>query len=263
MERRSLPRGLLARIGDLPSNPFGLFEALVGYLAGAVLGVVALAIVDGAEHHPGRTTGLGPEASGLIGLWAGLSLALLIRHSPTNGEHRGLLARLRVDYGLEIRPLIDLPLGIVCGLGAQFLLVPLFELPLLPFVPHLFERLGSPARARTFGVGGPGLVLLGLLICVGSPLFEELYFRGLLLRGLRGITERRLHLRGSAGAALSILVSAVLFGLAHFEALQLLGLIGAGIVFGLLAAATRRLGAGIVAHAAFNTVAFLSVVHSH
>jgi membrane protease YdiL (CAAX protease family) len=55
-------------------------------------------------------------------------------------------------------------------------------------------------------------------------------------------------------------LTAVCFGLAHFEALQLIGLVGFGVVLGSLAWRTGRLGPGIVAHAAFNAVTFVALV---
>jgi membrane protease YdiL (CAAX protease family) len=53
--------------------------------------------------------------------------------------------------------------------------------------------------------------------------------------------------------------SAILFGLAHFEALQLAALILFGLILGTLAYRTGRLGPTIVAHAAFNAVTVLTL----
>jgi membrane protease YdiL (CAAX protease family) len=128
-------------------------------------------------------------------------------------------------------------------------------------VPHLYERLGTPARSLTAGISTPGLVILGIIVCVGSPMFEELFFRGVLLRGIAGM-------RGDEGpvrrrvAVVSTLCTGVLFGLAHFEPLELLGLIAAGLTFGTLASSTGRLGAGFFAHVTFNAVTFIAVTHA-
>ena len=57
------------------------------------------------------------------------------------------------------------------------------------------------------------------------------------------------------------MVSALLFGLAHFEAVQFAGLAAFGVVLGVLAWRTGRLTPGIGAHAAFNAAAVVAVVH--
>ncbi len=88
-------------------------------------------------------------------------------------------------------------------------------------------------------------------LVVGAPIVEELFFRGLLLRSLLGRTP----------PPVAIVVSAVLFGLAHFEAVQFAGLAAFGVVLGVLAWRTGRLTPGIGAHAAFNAAAVISVVH--
>jgi membrane protease YdiL (CAAX protease family) len=78
---------------------------------------------------------------------------------------------------------------------------------------------------------------------------EELFFRGLVQRAV----ARRFGRVAAIGA------SAVLFGLAHFELLQLPALILFGVVLAVLADRTGRLGPGIVAHAAFNAVTVLTL----
>ena len=99
-----------------------------------------------------------------------------------------------------------------------------------------------------------------VLTVLAVPIVEELFFRGLLLRSL----ERRLP------AAAAVAVSAVVFGLAHYQGdvsaksawTVVAGLFTVGIVLGALAHTFRRLGPGIVAHALFNLLAFISLVHS-
>jgi hypothetical protein len=95
------------------------------------------------------------------------------------------------------------------------------------------------------------MVILLLLLAAGAPMVEELFFRGLVLRSLLGRTPVPVALVGSA----------LLFALAHFEAAQFAGLAAFGVVLAVLAWRTGRLTPGIGAHAAFNTVAVLSVVH--
>ena len=119
---------------------------------------------------------------------------------------------------------------------------------------HIVHHLGGPAFRETAAVHGPGrVVLLYILLAAGAPLVEELFFRGLLLRGLLA------RLPGIP----SVLVSAVLFAVAHFELLQFAGLAAFGAVLGLLSWRSGRLGPGVVAHATFNAAALAASVRIH
>jgi uncharacterized protein len=127
----------------------------------------------------------------------------------------------------------------------------------LPFrrIDHNISRqLGQPTQ-KLVGTSHSSLsvALLILFLAFGAPLVEELFFRGLLLRSLTSLSN----------PAVAIVSSGLLFGLAHFEALQFAGLAVFGMVLGVLAWRLRRLGPSIAAHMSFNTVAVLSTVHLH
>jgi len=168
--------------------------------------------------------------------------------------------RIVADYGLRLRPWPDVPLGISVGIAAQFGLVPLLELPLQPFVHNLSRQLGHPTRQLLGPVNGTAFVILTIFVCVGSPLVEEIFFRGLLLRGLLG---KLAGLGRRAGPAVAIVVTGLVFGLVHFEPLQFLGLAGFGMVLSYLAYRTGRLGPSIVAHVSFNTTTVVAYVLTH
>jgi membrane protease YdiL (CAAX protease family) len=91
--------------------------------------------------------------------------------------------------------------------------------------------------------GWPGLAYGLLSACVAAPVAEEIFYRGLLLRGLQG------SLRFPAALAISTMV----FAIAHFY--DFYGLISVGI-FGASAAvvyrATGSLTTAIVLHALYN-----------
>ena len=244
---------------DPLANPFGVTEALIGLVFGFLLSIVFVGAYEAISHPHGGSNTYGDDIASLLGLWIGLVGAAVVALLAKQFAPAATVARFRRSYGLYFRP-VDLPVGIVAGVGAQFILVPLLELPLRPFVPNLANRLGEPARTLTNHVTGGGLVLLGLCICVGSPLVEELFFRGLLLRGLLG---RFGSLGSGVRRTCSIVICGTLFGLVHFEALQLTALIGAGCLFGILTVRFGRLGPGIVAHAAFNTTTFIALVWTH
>jgi membrane protease YdiL (CAAX protease family) len=212
-----------------------LAEAVFGILVGFLLATLAVSAYSALTPHGQHTSQFGEEVVSLFGLWVGFV----------------------GDYGLVLRPWPDIPLGIIAGVASQYVMVPVVEAPLLPFVHNLYTRLGHPAQSLTGHAHGPGLVLLAVLVCVGSPVIEELFFRGLLLRALFG---KMRELGPRLGPAVSIGLTALVFALAHFEALQFLGLLGFGIVLGLLAWRTGRLGPSIVAHMAFNTVTIIAIV---
>lgn len=227
---------------------------VVGFVASSLaeLSVAAAAGVAFVRGSPGRTT---PSMIlvGLLMLWVGLAgVPLLVAWRKGNGPVR--------DFGLALRPWPDLPVGVAVGLACQYLLIPLLYLPLQPVVPHLGNRLSQPAQSFTGGAHGAMYVALGVLAAGGAPIVEELFFRGLLLRSL----AKRLRPIGPRLApAISIVISAVAFGLAHEEGLQLLGLAGFGVVLGVLAHRSGRLGPGMVAHAAFNTAAIVTLGFGH
>ena len=151
----------------------------------------------------------------------------------------------RRDLGLEIR-LVDLPVGLVCGLGAQVGIGVLYRLA-EPWFDLDVERSAEQLIAK--GQGAAALVVMLLLWAVTAPLVEELLFRGLLQGGL----ARRLP--GPAAVA----ITALIFAAVHFQLPQLPGLFLAGMVFGGLAQYFGRLGPAIVAHACFNTTTVVAL----
>ena len=70
-------------------------------------------------------------------------------------------------------------------------------------------------------------MVIAIFTVVGAPFFEELFFRGVLLRSLARLFGNFL---GWVGPALAMIVTGVLFGLAHAESLQLLGLAVFGVI---------------------------------
>jgi len=231
-------------------NAWGLSDALFGFAVGVVVATVA---ADATAASLGvRISASGPlpvavTGADLLGLWAGLVGAAVFA-SRRHGS-----GTLGTDYGLRVA-WVDLVGGAALGLACQYLLVPLLYLPVRALDPGVVGQLSAPARRQTGAVHGDlGVAVLVALLVVGAPVVEELFFRGLLLRSLLG--------RLPTPAA--IVVSALLFGLAHLEPLQLLGLAAFGVVLAVVAWRTERLGPGIAAHAAFNASAVISVVHLH
>lgn len=96
-------------------------------------------------------------------------------------------------------------------------------------------------------------IVAAFTIAVVAPVFEELFFRGVLLRALNS----------SIGPKLGNVVQAAVFGFVHLTPDQGVGNIGlvliltvSGLVFGWSANKYRSLGPSIIAHGMGNAIAF-------
>ena len=184
----------------------------------------------------------------VAGLWAGLFSAALY------ASRRHGTGSLAADFGWRVGNWWELPAGAAVGLACQYVLIPLLYLPFEAFDRSLSHQLSQPVHRDTGAAHTvPEIAILLLFLAVGAPLIEELFFRGLLLRALLGRMP----------VPLAVVLSSVLFALAHFEAVQFAGLAAFGAVLAYLAWRTRRLGLSIGAHMAFNAAAVLSVVSLH
>jgi membrane protease YdiL (CAAX protease family) len=193
-------------------------------------------------------TAAGPELAGEIGLWAGMLGAVLMA-SRLYGQRS-----LRGDFGFALRP-VDLAIG----LGAAVTGLALVQVVGAVFAGTRFA--GSNTQILSNQRGHPvGIVVVTVLVAVGAPVFEELFFRGLI----------RTALASKFGSHGAVWGQAVLFGLAHLGEAQGLGnvsvvfsLIMLGAVLGYTAMLTRRLGGGMIAHGLFNLTAVLVVFAIH
>ena len=237
----------MARTTNDPTGArWGIGYALGGFFVGLLLSSLVASIWFGS--HPGaKDLSLGAQAVAEIGLWIGLVGA------PVLASRRHGTGRLQEDFGLRGRP-PDLLIGLIAGVLGQALLVPVVGLLMRPVVGR--PDTSGPVEDLIKAAHGPALAVLVLFVAVGAPIVEELFFRGLVLRSI----ERRL------GTVWAVVLSSVLFGLAHpqplsagGQALVMVTLAALGAILATLAVRTGRLGPGIVAHAAFNawTVAFL------
>jgi uncharacterized protein len=231
-----------------------LLFAAIGFLVGQIVAGIFIAVAAAAE---GKTASLSAIAqlsepptwyiaSSLLGIWIGFFggafLASWVRGTK----------RLVADMGLRFR-WADLA-GIPIGLGGQFLVVLLY-VPIAPHIHNFNQRFEAPSQRLTGGSHGAGMLLIDVFTVVGAPFFEELFFRGLLLRSLARLFG---SFAGWVGPACAIVVTGVLFGLAHAESLQLLGLAVFGVILSAIAYRTGRLGMNMSAHAAFNLTAVVA-----
>ena len=226
-----------------PDEPrFSVGIALAGWLAALIISNLGAAIILAATGYSGtdyRDLPLWLIAVLQVPLWVGLVGAVVVV------SRRFGTGSLRKDYGFRFRSsdVIGVPIGVV----VQLVFLPLLYRALSIFVDT--SSVDEPAKNLTDRAQGVGVVLLVVLVVVGAPIIEELFFRGLLLRSIEARWTN----------TLALWASAILFGLAHFELLQLPALVLFGLVAGYCAQRTGRLGMSIWAHVGFNatTVVFL------
>jgi uncharacterized protein len=223
------PPALVAETARSGGPPWTLSDPLVAYLASVMLAIVVGSIWIGVTGEEEVTLGL--TVTTLFAQWTGMLGGTVLA-----SRRRGT-GRLAADVGLRVERRDILP-GIAAGVLSQLVLLPLLYIPM--------------ARELTGLGSGAGLVLLSVMIVVGAPLVEEIFFRGLL--------QQSLTRRFGPGWALG--GSAVLFGLTHFQPLLLPGLIAFGVVLGLLARRSGRLGPAVIAHMAFNAVTVIALTAS-
>lgn len=225
-----------------------LVGSFIGFLAGQILAELLETLAASLGHYHGGEHALllSPNPPwwattvGLLGLWVGFYGAVRYayregRLAPWPDQWRGRFGDLRY---------------VVLGVACQFIV----DLAYAPFNLKNFDR---PAQHLFGGATGAGFILVGILTVCGAPVFEEWLFRGVLFRalseGVTGMSQR-------AAVTFGVVVSALLFGIAHGEPEQFAGLAGLGIVLAIVAWRSKRLVPSFLTHASFNATAFVAVI---
>jgi membrane protease YdiL (CAAX protease family) len=215
--------------------------ALVGFVLGqaASVGAVLLAIELGATRRSVLTL-----VVGAVAFWSGLLLACVLavrRHGSGSLRDLGLVGLRRADLGSG---LVGSIVARVAGAAAAAALILVLPDESYGDSTSLLDQ-GRPSVAAA--------LVVGLIVVVGAPFVEELFFRGLV----QTVLIRRI------GAASALVVQAVAFGAVHYQigmavanvAITVSVISIAGYTLGILRWHSGRLGPGMVAHAAFNLVA--------
>lgn len=226
-----------------------LVASFIGFLAGQILAVVFESIGAALTHYPGGLNALNKAVSppawanavGLVGLWIGFVAAIYFAH------REGHLRALPNQWRPRVSDLAYVLLGVACQIGVD-----------LAYDPFHIKGLNKPVNHLFKAAHGPGFLLIAFLTTLVAPFFEEWLFRGVIFRTLaEGLTNVS---RGMA-VAVGVVVSAVLFGLAHAEPLQFVGLVALGVVLALLVYRTKRLVPSYMTHASFNATAVVVLIH--
>jgi hypothetical protein len=234
--------------GATPAPPrqpsWGIGDAILGWLAAQVGGLVLAQLVLEISGKEFDDWSLGLIAVAQVGLWAGFFGAPYLA-----GRFKG--NGLVTDFGLRIEGR-DIAYGAFWGLLTQLVLIPLVYLPILQLTDIDSHDLSEPARNLTDRASDPfGVVMLVLIVGIGAPVLEEIFYRGLVLRAI----EKRF------GTWVGVIGTGVFFGVSHFEPLQMPALSLFGIVLGVLTVRNGRLGPAIAAHMAFNLVTVVALLN--
>jgi membrane protease YdiL (CAAX protease family) len=217
--------------------------ALASFAVGAGFSYAVLALLR-VEGKPG---GVAAElVVSEIALWAALVTACVYV-----SWHRGVHSVVR-DFGLRIRP-IDIGLGLAGSIAARST-ASVAVLPVTAFHPYF--RAPDESVFNKFLQGPGDWAILALVTCVGAPVVEELFFRGLV----------QTRLVGRLGPVLGIASTSLLFGAAHLigwvgplTLVYALAVAGGGVALGTIRHLTGRLGTSMVAHGLFNAQALLAL----
>jgi len=229
-----------------------IFWGLLLYLVGGVTVSIVLLATGAIDVNDAGTGDIGELslwalALSLVGGWVGFV------GWPIVATWRKGQRSLAKDFGLEIR-WIDLAWGVLGGVGA------IAVSAVGGAVWQVVTGDDAPSNGD-FLPKHPGVLtglVLWVLIAVLTPIAEELFFRGLMLRAI----GRRWNL------VVAVIASSLVFGAFHFETssglvrgLFIVGVTASyGAVFALLVVRSAgRLGPSIVAHSCVNTLGVLAL----
>jgi len=229
---------------ERPSEPRqrlpGLGAAVVGLVLGAGLGALLVFVLDAAGRPGGTAVTLTVSE---LGLWSGLVGA------PVFVSRRWGTGRLSEDFGWTFRP-VDLAIGLVGALAGHAAGV----VAILPLYAAFHDLLTHPQVGLPQDqIQGAVWPVYGVIVIVGAPIVEELFFRGLV----------QTRLVGRYGPGWGITVTSIVFGCAHLigwqgpgSLLAATAIAASGGVLGFLRHRTGRLGTSTAAHSMFNAMAF-------
>jgi uncharacterized protein len=218
----------------------------------AVLGFVSAWVLSIAGSLVAIALGAAPltvpvAVLGQLGLWTGLVMAA---YTASHRRPGGSLADLgfRRPTGQEVK--IGIGMGVVGVLVASRVTYVLLS---------LFPDNGGGAHFFVVNQPSASYILMTFAFaCIGAPIIEELYFRGLV----QPVLTRNL------GSTPGIIATAMFFGAAHYQfgmtfnqaAVKCGTIFVLGLFLGWLRMHTGRLGAGMTAHATNNVIAVIASI---
>ena len=218
----------LARGEVLRSPRWGLWDVLIGLVGSTIVAVAA-----GVGLFLMGASVAVQIIGGMTAPWLILAgWPILVTRLRGNGA--------RIDLGLRLtwRDTGWAVLGAVVALVLSIAAVTITEV----FVPEVTSAAGDAGEVLEES-GFAAMAIFALLVMVGAPVVEELFFRGLMFSALR---------KRGLSTVLTIVVTAVVFAAFHLEPVRFLILLPTGLVLGWLRWRTGSTGAAMVAHGIVN-----------
>lgn len=213
---------------------------IVGALVLSALGALLVVPFGGSVHS------LEALCLSQVGLWSSLIVACkfaVVRHGTGSLRDLGLtkLSWRQVGLGTLV--------GVITRFVAGALAIALYEL----FPEEQWRQSAAPGTA--IDRNAVSIFVLTLILVVGAPFFEELFFRGLVQGAFTSRT----------GARFALFAQAICFGAVHYRigmnlaqtTVTVVTIALVGGVLGSLRWHSEKLGPGMVAHGVFNAIAAL------
>jgi uncharacterized protein len=213
----------------LRSPRWGIPDAVLGAVGYLVIAVLVTGVLYAVDAPDDVVIILGTSVPWLA--LAGWPILAAVRRG--NGP--------RIDFGIRLTWADTgwAALGAAVGLFAAGIAA----LVTMLFVEDLSSSAGDAAQELVDSSSRPALVVFALLIMVGGPIVEEIFFRGLLFGALR---------KRGVNAAWTIIITAVVFAGFHLEPTRLLVLLPTGLVLGWVRWKTGSTGASMLTHGLIN-----------
>ncbi|HJM29000.1 MAG: CPBP family intramembrane metalloprotease [Acidimicrobiales bacterium] len=231
---------------------WGFAQVIIGYALSLVASLLGLTIVYGVTNYQ-NWDDLPMWAVSLVGFPQQfvLGLTVVFAASKFGGD-------LKRDFLLQMGK-NDMRLGLLSGVAAQLILVPLVTYPFVWLFDVDVDRISEPARNLSDRATSPfGVVALIITVGILAPLVEELFFRGLLYGSLR--KRNNLLTSEKAIVRFSIVISSIIFSAIHFQLLLFPALFVVGMLFASLYERKGRLAPAIWAHVGFNATTLFSLL---
>ncbi len=158
----------------------------------------------------------------------------------------GLRGKIDMKKALRLRGIRLKQAVIIVLIAAALIPTVAFANTLTIYLLSLQNKVIVPPIPTASTTGELGLYFF--LIAISAGICEEFFFRGMMLNAFeKGINRKW-----------GVIISAVLFGVFHFNMQNLLGPIVLGLMFGYIVQLTDSIFAGVLAHTANNGIAVLA-----